>query len=283
MTEDTPNRNTSFRRLVRRLLFLAACGFGAFFVFLAVLIVPDQVRTIPEPKIDLGLRSVAMDDDRATSSALEAETRDTPPMRLGAVPDAKGRVLSLDEHRKRVRPIPDPSQVPEDLRPAAEEWNRSMDDLTSRVLSLAVESEEMGWEEARLALRNIFKQSLRSRSRYGEKFPPQVGSGEGLWEDGQDAWTQTWMAVRLQIALDKEQWRETAQCCAFFVGLPDPDKTSPWWPAEIYYWKKCGWMGRCFLAYRSASPIVVPIAVALEGPTEGILKPAENVLVKISR
>jgi hypothetical protein len=302
MASDTPGkpkRNGSVPKLVRRLLIFAACGFGVILVVLAILIVPDQVRRVPEPKIDLRRLSAADTIDEAipapsvetapvsSASAVDAETsRPSPAFDSGRGIDP----VLYEALRARLHPIPNPSRLPEETRSIAEEWNRAMDDVTSALLAIDAASARIDWDEAVADLFRLEHREGNVMATYAEQLGwdsedlltlarderPSESRRDGLlaqaWECGQ-TWDDVSAAVRARIAAEKGMWEDAAGGCAMLAGVPEPDKKSAWWEAEVYYWRKAGIKGRAILAVHSAMPAIVPVARVFD---DTIGKPRER-------
>jgi hypothetical protein len=290
-TTDASRSPNSLRRLAWRLLIAAVCVAAALLVVFAVLIVPDQVRRVPEPRIDFGPLVGAGGNDAASApdrksarvrgAVDETSTSDTASI---AGIDARLDPISPENWRKRCRPVADPSAIPEDLRGAAEEWNKGMDELTSEILRLAAMSDTMTWEEAEKALRDIIGRANDLEDRYEDLFPSenvyidmdvspitgQVARNQRrvrkfIDREWRDNWDEGYRKVGLRISTDKRQWKQAAFCCAWFCGPIAPDKKSPWWQAEVYYSRQWGLVGRGWLVYRLTAPI--------ERDIDGVLDP----------
>ena len=303
----TQSANRRRFRLLKRFLLFAVGGFGFLFILAAILILPDQIRPIPQPKIDLVslAPSIARTEASVPSTLEEGAKGETETSAtLESLRSGVDMGLSsLEELQMRFRPVPDLSGIDKKHCPLAEELNRSMDTLTSAVLSLLIEPEKADyWATRRMldaiqpmnkednqAMDAIASQTLSrffadpdSQAhihaefslfmvqrkgvqvyQYAEKEFPQTGK-ESLEDNrfnlgnplnDRNPWNDICGFGYLRLKKEYAGPIDMAGVCMYFAGFPEPDKTSPGWKAEVYYWRKGGVAGRCYPAARSASPL----------------------------
>jgi hypothetical protein len=256
--------------------------FGLLIVFLAVLIVPDQVRPIEKPlfprgwiaepgkALTLKAKRAARESEagkeskgssgKALSSTNEPAVRESSPtlesLLLANDPAARQRFI------ESLRPIPDMSKVPENARAAAEKWNKAMDGVSSEMLSLFVNrrtldrdawtTKEQDVGRRHSEIRNDF---IRETGDLGYEYPkPEEWCDKGYIPNG----TVEWSSIRLVYEIERN---DRIGCALWSRNLAkiDRDNKEFWIESGKNWYRQAGIRGRIGLAFWSAAPITNPI------------------------
>jgi hypothetical protein len=258
-------------RLLKVLAYTGGITFALVFIPLAVLIVPDQVRRIPEPSTgDWMWRTVESDakpDNVSTRSGGEPSV----PRAVAEKKDESAResdereVFSVSEKAlKERRPISDVSELPEEKRSAAEKLNSAFDEMTTELLALLKAQKDMTYADAE----SLFFRFVKTHTRTYRDIPRKDFSAERA-DSIMELYRESVERAFLQICVDHKKWQEAAAHCMNLVHLKDtksyiPNKKSPWWPHEVYCWRKGGLQGRWKLAFRSASVVIIPVSRVID-------------------
>lgn len=265
MMEKDP-KSKRVRRTVKKLLIAVACGFLLAAVGLAVMIAADQFRSVPEISDEVWFRirdeGTAPKEDGPQSRRIDDATKEQ--SRSDKARSDEDVAGMLEDMQAKCRPFPDLSEVPEDLRGEAERLNGIMAENVSELMSIWHSLETRSYKEVyRDTGRLIFGATtiLSEQDRFGENTSSIT--------EAYEAYLQLSERLRLAAAIHFEKWEDAACSCSNLQGGDwNLEKESIWWQQEIYCWRKAGLRGRAFLALRSSSPVLLPIAYAIENTFE---------------
>ena len=266
--KNNATRNVPPRRLLRRLLLIAACGIGAFFVLFAILIVPDQVRQIPEPRQDALFSVSSMLGDAKALCGNESVSPFVPCVEdrrngesLSPVRPARVQIdpVLCEEYQKRLRPSLDPALIPEDKRALFKDMIREMDSLSSSLLALTLGPKTEGTDDDLQLLIDLRSAPEHIYDKFQVLFL-DASSTWGIWET---SWRKDWSRAWLKVSLDRGFWDDAAWASSILAGTP-PDKESLWWETEIYCRRRLGMKGRREIARRSIQSIFYPFTTRLD-------------------
>lgn len=249
-------KRKGYLRWIKRLLFVVIGGIVFFVLLLSSLIVPEMTREVSAPSFTFP-RAVARGDDSVTSSSLaeagwgiEGGTSDED------IPD-----IRLED----VLPFSDPSKLPDELRPLAEEWNRETESLFwefsdfeelqkkgGDAMDKRYDSFRLYWEAFFRAEIKITGLTLRDEMLY----PPESAHI--------DAWFLYSGMIRLRLYVLERRWDDAAMICAWMQSV-ESERRDYWWDCEVYYWRQQkSWRGRRALALRTVVRASVTLLIHLK-------------------
>jgi len=289
MVEQLPPRR-KVRGVFKRLALVSGVAFAIVCIPLAIMILPDQMRSIPEPPDNVWLSDVPQsvrnlsDRGRVSSKGTKGSVLGREERSEGAIPKATGEswlsgdtgFLTPEQLVFKCRPFPDLSKLPQDLRNCASEMNQAVDELAR----LPNELDGKTYEEALDRFDEIVRRYYEDRSIFVDSIEEDADclSKEEEASIPPDYDLRTYLElyerVRLAIYARYEKWDKAATVCSLLNGVDEnwvPDYDSHWWKYEVYYWRKAGGInGRFCLAWRSAAPIRGPIEKRVEGLLERV-------------
>jgi hypothetical protein len=187
-----------------------ATGAGLLIVIAALaVVVPPLVRRVPEPSYPEDFLIVSEEPKELPDPSIV--TPSSPTQEAEPTAGDPGSVRQIAQSLYR---IPDLTDLREDLRPKAREWNRAVDHVTSSLLTLSSESEHMTYSEAKSQWERIMIAYWRVHWECTQTIPPRE---DYFWDpvdpvqDGprppvtpiRDFATR----LRLKMALQPGQWR----------------------------------------------------------------------------
>ena len=284
-----PQDKSSARRWLKRLLLFAACAALLLVVGLAILIVPEQLRDVSDFSISFQLPEKEEADsprneeadtalippsEAAAENRSTSETWETGSFTLSLSSETTSPPLVVKILPKDYRLIPDFSIIAEEHLDSARELNLAADAYTSTLLSLFQDLDDLTFGETWNKLgdaRETFD-DVWDKCRDERKFPFSQYKVE------RQELHRLYDALQLKLAIDFEDWESAGVTC-WRLGMRDDKwdaftsleyRKSPWWAAEIYFYRKCGLKGNALIAVRSVSPVLFMLGKSFDKAASSI-------------
>jgi hypothetical protein len=230
LTRNLGQKKAARSQVLRRLGLIAGFGFLVTAIPLLVVVVPDQVRSVPQPSnpmalfVDEGLLSAAQGADDEVEAApvgvpSATETASAPQKKVG----------------RKFFIMPDISDWPDDLQVLARRWEQEQTARLESMLTVPVRTKHLTFEEA---LSELHRVSASYNKEYGRALPAHYSAilGDAVLP----VYANIYNEVVHSLYVVREEWDAAAFTCM------DRD-----WDMAVYYWRKDGLRGRALLAVRS--------------------------------
>ena len=225
---------------------------------LGYLLVPDQVRDVPEPP------------DLVATLSKSLETKPN----VAAEPDgpvtASVRAITPEPVCEGC-PIVNESKLPREFLEPARQHVRKVKDLVSRLHALAGGSTKGSYEadvEEAMSIHKAYNDafydfqratgapslSIDMQQRVKDGIEPNLVQFLGMLNQTQ-----------LAIAVSHQRWDKAARICE---GLGRGNMPGASWDQEVYYLRKAGWRGRVSIAIRSAERIAENMGTSMIGKSQ---------------
>jgi hypothetical protein len=296
MAEPSPFPQAGSRgHPILKLLALAfACGLLLLIIALGVVILPDQIRPIPDLTLGEGAQSgglpaYAPGETKPPQPASSPTTATLAPAAVATVAphysstystsSATVTTLTLTKFpfggllRARPEKAKDPSNASasaatssdnssprsepaplQDIRALAEKAKGTTGTLTAEYFALIRNSKSMSFPDY-LPYLYRFRMRLRELD-FSAIFPSESVPTDDFGK--RRLVSRAGQLLALAVYVDHEQWEAAAVACSWGSGRSVIDRNPYWWKWEVYYARKAGFRGRAQLAVRSVASVVQP-------------------------